>query len=185
MRALRTVIAGTAGILAATAIATAPADAVTRDRCLNGTWKMTAAQATAYMTAIMNATGASGGTSTTVQSSAITATFGGGNATVAAPKYSLTSSSPGGGTITGTASFSSKVPYTTSRGKIVVGNGTADFQMSDMTMTIDGNTIPIPLEPQAIQTGPSSTGYTCTSRKLVWNVPVPSGAPIKATFTRS
>lgn len=183
MRTVRTVMAATAGVLVAATALAAPAQSATRDRCLNGTWKMSAAEATAYMTAIMNAT-STAGASMTVQSGPMTASFARGTVTVANPSYTFTSTA-NGGTVKGTANVVAKTPYTTARGKVVVGNGTIAFSLTDATATIDGNTISIPMDIPAIETGPSTTAYRCTAKKLTWSVPVPSGAPVNAVFTRN
>ena len=55
------VLAASAVVLVGAALTAAPAQAATRDRCLNGTWTMSPAQATAYMNRLTAASAGAGG----------------------------------------------------------------------------------------------------------------------------
>jgi hypothetical protein len=185
MRAFRTVVAGLAGALAVTVMTAVPADAATRDRCLNGTWTMSPAQATAYMNRLTAASAGAGGMDLRVVSGAITATFGGGRFTVSNGSYQVSGTGPNNAAVSATASYTASAPYSTRRGKVVVGPGTAVVRMGTMTMTIDGQEISVPVGDQTVNSPGARTPYTCSRTKLTWSIPVPTGGTVQAQFTRS
>lgn len=179
------VLAASAVVLVGAALTAAPAQAATRDRCLNGTWTMSPAQATAYMNRLTAASAGAGGMDLHVTSGPITATFAGGQFTVSNGNYQVTGTGPNNADVTATASYTASAPYTTRSGKVVVGPGTAVVHMGNMTMTVGGQAITVPVGDQTVNSPGARTSYTCTRTKLTWSIPVPSGGTVQATFTRS
>lgn len=169
------------GVLAAATFGVVPAQAIARDSCLSGSWRMSRAAATAYMNRILPA---SGGVSLHATSGSIKAIFSGGNVTVGGDDFTLAGTGPDGSPVSATTTWETQAPYRTSRGQLITGAGSGVFHFGDMQMTVNGTTINVPIPDQTVNTDGGRSPYTCNAHTLHWAVRLPSGESVQSTFRR-
>ena len=173
LRMLTTVLvvsAATAALGAVLVAGTASAGSAAanvQDRCLRGQWKMSNAASNALLQQLV------GNPNMRVRRGVLTAAFARNDTMRYGSTDFVVQLRAGDLVMEGTATFIFQAPWSTSRGKLLLGRGRSELVISKFTAYKDGQVITVPGgEPIIRRTPRGATPYTCNRTTLRWRIPI-------------
>lgn len=158
--------------------AAAASPAVVRDSCLTGQWRISGADATALLNQLV-------GLQNATYEGTIYSSFRRGTMKYGSTLFEITQQL-GDATLKSSATWLTEAPYRTRNGKLILGAGQSELDISEFTAQKGGQTITVPGPPtRTTSVAPGALPYRCTSRTLSWPVPAGVAGSTMVTFRRA